>query len=81
MLTAGFQRLPSEIKKRKKKKKKKKKTILGSLLRAVMCVPQMLGEGGGSWIYSLVIADDAIQTAGNWQMLAEDTVQRRDVVQ
>lgn len=54
---------------------------MGSLLRAVMCVPQMLGEGGGSWIYSLVIADDAIQTAGNWQMLAEDTVQRRDVVQ
>lgn len=46
-----------------------------------MCVPQMLGEGGCSRIYSLVIADDAIQTVGNWQLLAEDMVQRRDMVQ
>lgn len=62
MLTAGFQRLPSEIKKREGAKKKK--TILGSLLRAVMGVPQMLGDGGRSQIYSLVIADDAIQRVG-----------------
>lgn len=43
-----------------------------SLLRAVMDVPQMLGDGGRSQIYSLVIADDAIQRErGNWQMLRE----------
>lgn len=49
---------------------------MGSLLRAVRGVPQMLGEGGRSRIYSLVIADDAIQTAGNWQMLGEGMVER-----
>lgn len=61
MLTAGFQRLLSEIKKRKEEKKK---TISWSLLRAVTGVPQMLGDGGRSQIYSLVIADDAIQRVG-----------------
>lgn len=29
-----------------------------------MGVPQMLGDGGRSQIYSLVIADDAIQRVG-----------------
>lgn len=84
MLTAGFQRLPLEIKKRKVGEKKKK-TILGSLLRAVMGVPQMLGDGGRLQIYSLVIADDAIQGVGDWQMLREGAVERgkerRDRVQ
>lgn len=36
-----------------------------------MVVPQMLGDAGRSQIYSLVIADDAIQRVGNWQMLGE----------
>lgn len=71
MLTAGFQRLSSEI---KKGRKKKKKTILGTLLRAVMGVSQMLGDSGRLQIYSLVIADDAIQRVGSWQMLGEGKV-------
>lgn len=71
MLTAGFQRLPSEIKKRKEKKK----TILGSLLRAVMGVPQMLGDSGRLQIYSLVIAGDAIRRMRSWQMLGEGGVE------
>lgn len=41
-----------------------------------MGVPQMLGNGGRSQIYSLVIADDAIQRVGNWQMLGEGMVER-----
>lgn len=45
-----------------------------------MGVPQMLGDGGRSQIYSLVIADDAIQKVcvwrGGWQMLGEGMVER-----
>lgn len=41
-----------------------------------MGVPQMLGDGGCSQIYSLVIADGAIQRVGNWQMLGEGMVER-----
>lgn len=61
-------RIPTVCRLRLKKKRGKKKTILGTLLRAVMGVSQMLGDSGRLQIYSLVIADDAIQRAGSWQM-------------
>lgn len=41
-----------------------------------MDVPQMLGDGGRLQIYSLVIADDAMQGVGNWQMLGEGMLER-----
>lgn len=41
-----------------------------------MGASQILGDGGRSEIYSLVIADDAIQRVGNWQMLGEGMVER-----
>lgn len=35
----------------------------------------MLGDSGRLQIYSLVIADDAIQRVGSWQMLGEGRVE------
>lgn len=63
MLTAGFQRLLSEIKKRKKEKKRK--NVLVSLLRAALGVPRMVGDGGPEQIRSLVAVGRAIERARN----------------
>lgn len=60
MLTAGFQRLLLEIKKRKKKKK-----VLVSLSRAALGVPRMAGDSGPEQIQSLVAVGHAIERARN----------------